>query len=294
MARRTSRRGFTTIELLVAGMVFAIFGTMVVRFVLSQSRFSDQMNAASRARSVSRSAMNILESELRMVQDSGGIELASADGQTIRVLVPYRFGLNCGVRDGKTVVSLLPVDSLALVGASYAGFGWRSHAGAFQLVFPPTPRGADAPVQSGSPSQCTGSNSDEAEIMTISLKGRVGAVLDLSPPQPVAPIGGAVFLFQRVTYSFANSTSFPGQRGLYRAVEGGTEEELMAPFDATARFKYWTRSAAASVSAPPALDSIRGIDVVFAARSSYAPAGRTTPARSTEVASIFFRNVRVH
>ena len=101
-----------------------------------------------------------------------------------------------------------------------------------------------------------------------------------------------MFFFQRITYAFATSGLFPGQFGLYRTVQGGTTEEIMAPFDSLARFKYWTQSATASVSAPPALALIRGVDVVFSAQSSYTPIGRKSPMRSTVVASIFFRNTR--
>jgi len=130
------------------------------------------------------------------------------------------------------------------------------------------------------------------QIRTLTLAGRSGQVLDIKPSQITAPKGEPVFFFQRVTYSFANSALFPGAFGLYRTVQGGTSEELMAPFDTSSRFKYWTTGATASVSAPPALGLIRGIDVVFVGRSSYTALGKTSPSKSTVVASIFFKNVR--
>ena len=94
------------------------------------------------------------------------------------------------------------------------------------------------------------------------------------------------------TYTFKTSAAFPGQYGLFRTVQGAAAEEVMAPFDSSARFKYWTRSAAASVSSPPALALIRGVDVVFASRALYTPLGKTAPPKTTVVASIFFKNVR--
>lgn len=285
-ARRT-RHAFTLVEVLVAFTLAGLLGAMITRFIVSQSRFTDQQNALRGARAVSRQAMNVLESELRMVQDSGGIELASADGKTIRGLVPYRFGLICGIWLARTVVSMLPIDSLTLAQARYAGFAWRNNAGAYVTVPSATP-----PASAASPAQCTGSLSSQAGIRTVSMSGRAGSVLDIEPALPLAPMGSVVFFFQRVTYEFRASQAFVGQFGLYRTIEGGSSEELIAPFDSSARFKYWTRGAAASVAAPPALPLIRGVDVVLSGRSSYAPVGKTAPTKSTVIASIFFRNVR--
>jgi prepilin-type N-terminal cleavage/methylation domain-containing protein len=259
MRRFGPRPGFSLAEIIVAMTIVAILGALVTRILLTQGRFTDQQMALRGARMVSRQAMNILESELRMVQDSGGIDSAAADGKAIRVLVPYRFGLNCGVVSSKTIVSMLPVDSPAVTPDSL---------------------------------QCTGSGAGQAQIRTLTLNGRKGQVLAITPAQALAPKGQAVYFFQRITYSFGASTTFPGQVALIRSVQGGATEELMAPFDTAARFKYWTTTATASVSAPPALANIRGVDVVFSAQSSYTPIGKTSPSKSTVVASIFFRNVR--
>lgn len=288
----TRPRGFTLTELLVAMTIFAILGALFTRALLTQGRFADQQNAARMSRMVARQGMNILESEIRMVQDSGGIDSAATDGKAIRVLVPFRFGLNCGVAGGKTVVSMLPTDSLTLAQAVYAGFAWRNQISRYTTVLPSAPTGADAPAASANATQCTGTASGQAQIRTLSLNGRSGAVLDISPAQASAPQGQPVFFFQRITYKFATSTLYPGKVGLWRVVQGGATEEIMAPFDTLARFKYWTQSATASVASPPALALIRGIDVVLSAQSSYTPMGKTTPTRSSVVASIFFRNTR--
>jgi prepilin-type N-terminal cleavage/methylation domain-containing protein len=286
------RRGFTVVELIVAMTLLGIIGVMFTRILLSQSRFTDQQNAIRGARTVSRQAMNLLESELRMVQDSGGIDSASTDGKTIRVLAPYRFGLNCGVSGTATVVSMLPTDSMSLAQAKYAGFAYRTNAGIYKTIYPTAPLGSDSPSVSADTAQCTGSGAAQAQIRTIALNGRVGAILDLKPAQAAAPKGQAVFFFQRITYTFKTSTAFPGQYGLFRTVQGSSAEEVMAPFDSTARFKYWTRGATASVSAPPSLALIRGVDVVFAANALYTPMGKSAPPKTTVVASIFFKNVR--
>ena len=285
------RRGFTLVEILVAFTVLGILGTMFVRIILSQGRFTDQQNAVRGARTVSRQALNILESELRMVQDSGGIDSVSADGRAIRAFVPFRFGLYCGVSSGGTVVSMLPVDSLTLAQSVYAGWALRSNAGTYTTILPGTPLAADAPVPSVDPAQCTGTGAGQAQLRTLSINGRAGQVLDIRPAR-AGTIAQPVFFFQRITYAFQASAAFPGQWGLYRMVQGGSTEELMAPFDSTARFRYWTRGATASVSAAPSLNLIRGVDVVFSARSRYTPMGRSSPSKSAVTASIFFRNVR--
>ncbi|MEK7402004.1 MAG: prepilin-type N-terminal cleavage/methylation domain-containing protein [Gemmatimonadota bacterium] len=292
--RRGARAGFSLAELIVAFTLLAILGATFTRIMVTQGRFTDQQNALRNARTVSRQGMNVLMSEARMVQDSLGVDSASSDGKTIRLVVPYRFGMNCGVSGTKNVVSMLPVDSLALVQAVYAGWAYRNQLGAYTMPVVPAPLTTDAPTASTDAAQCTGSGAGQAQIRTITLGGRAGEVLDISPAvaSPTAPKGQAVFFYQRVTYQFKASAAFPGWNGLYRSVEGGTGDELVAPFDTSARFKYWTAAATASVSSPPALALIRGIDIVFVGRSSYTPMGKTVPSKTTVVASIFFKNVR--
>lgn len=284
---RSKQRAFTLAELIVAMTVLAVLGVAFTKLLLTEGRFSDQQNAARGARSVARQSMNVLLSELRMVQDSGFIDSATTDGKLIRVKVPYWFGLNCGRTGGKTVASMLPVDSLMVAQAKYYGWAWRGGNGLYTQVT------GGAAVTSTTPTKCTSSTGTNAGIKAVTVAGRTGQVLDLTPQAPAsAPQGEAVFLYQRVTYSFKVSTAFPGKQGLWRKAEGGTDEELVAPFDTTARFKYWKVGASASIAAPPALDSIRGVDVVLAGLSTYTPTGKTKPVMSTIVTSIFFKNMR--
>lgn len=291
----SGKRGYSLTEVIVSVTVLGFLGVAFTRMLVAHGRFSDQQNAYRNARAVSRQSMNLLLSELRMVQDSGGIDSATADGKTIRVIVPYRFGLNCGTISSRNVVSMLPIDSVVAAQAVYKGYAWRNTAGRYTLVFPAAPLGADAPVVSSSYSaQCTGSGTGQARIRAVTVAGRTGQVLDIRPATSAAPKGQAVFFFQRVTYAFKPSTAFPGRLGLWRKTDGGTDDELIAPFDTTSRFKYWAATAAMSVSAPPALDSIRGLDIIFAGSSTYAPTGKSAPVKSTVVTSVFFKNVRAY
>lgn len=293
MLTRARRWGFSLPELMVSMTIIGILGAIFTRIIVSQGRFTDQQNAIRGARTISRQAMNILSSEIRMVQDSGGIDSASADGKVVRLKIPYRFGINCGVLGTKNVVSMLPIDSLTLAQSVYAGYAWRSPQGNYTVVIPADPTGANRPVISTDASQCTGSGSGEARVRTLAMSGRSGQVLDITPTAPTALQGQIVFFYQRIIYKFGASTAFPGKIGLWRIVQGGATDELMAPFDTSARFKYWTSGATASVSAPPALGLIRGLDVVLAAQSRYTPSGKTAPSKSTVIASLFFRNVRI-
>jgi len=291
--RRGDRRGFSLAEIIVATTVLSVLGLAFTQLMLTQGRFSDQQNAQRGARAVARQSMNVLLSELRLVQDSGFVDSAATDGSAIRVLVPYRFGLSCDDASGgsKTVVNFLPVDSLMNAQARYYGYAWRATSGRYNKVFL-SDAGGLAPASSTSSSQCNASGTGSTEgVVAPTIAGRSGSILDVRPMGPTTA-GVPVFLFQRVTYTFKASTAFAGKRGLYRVATGGTEEELVAPFDTTARFKYWKQGATASTVAPPALDSIRGVDVVLAGLSTYVPSGKSSPARSTLVTSIFFKNVR--
>jgi prepilin-type N-terminal cleavage/methylation domain-containing protein len=285
-------RGFSLAEVLVTMGILGILGVALTRLLLTQGRFADHQNALRNARAVSRQSLNVMLSDLRMVQDSGGIDSAATDGKAIRVVVPYRFGLNCGIAGGKQVVSMLPVDSLVLAQSVYAGYGWRNALGRYTLVYPTNPLTTDAPVATSSSAQCTGNAAGQAQIRLTSIAGRTGTMFDLTPTAALAPQGQAIFLFQRITYSFAASTAFPGKIGLWRTIQGGASEEIVAPFDADARFRYWTAGADTSVTSPPALSNIRGVDVVFSANSTYTPSGRTSAAQSKVVTSMFFKNVR--
>lgn len=289
-----SRPAFSIVEILVGLTILGILGLMFTRILLTQSRFTDQMHAMRGARMVSRQALNLLESELRMVQDSGGIDSVTSNGSLIRVRVPYRFGLICGVSAGKLIVSMLPEDSLTLAQASYAGYAWRNNSGRYTTVLPTAPLGADAPTSAVDTTVCTGSGSTQAQIKTLRINNRAGAILGVTPAPTGAPKGQAVFFFQRIVYSFQPSQAYPGTGafGLYRVLQGGTPEEIMAPFENGSRFRYWAAGATSAVSSPPALSDIRGVDVYSVGMSGYTPLGKTSPAKSAVVASIFFKNVR--
>ena len=86
----------------------------------------------------------------------------------------------------------------------------------------------------------------------------------IKPPLPAAipaltAVGTAVLLFQRLTYEFKASGALAGRTGLWRTVVAtGQTDELVAPFDATATFRFFrTGSDTAQAAVPSPLNTTR-------------------------------------
>jgi len=287
-----SRRAFTLHEMIISMVIVGIIGGAFTKTLISQTRFHDREAALRSARSIARGATNVLLADMRMVQDSGGVDLVTADGKLIRILVPYRFGLVCSTNANLTTVSMLPIDSSTTEYSVYQGFAWRTATGRYTYVFPPNPTTSGIPSASASPIDCTGNGAGQAQISTVSTSGRPGDILDLKTGGSSGALTGApVFFFQRITYSFRTSVLYPPRLGLWRNVDGGLNEEIMAPFDTSTRFRFYQPGDDTSRVAPPPVSDIRGLDLVLTAISPRATAlSPTTSARV--VTSVFFKNVR--
>ena len=286
--RLRARSGFSLAELLVAVVLLGIVGGALTRLVIDQMRFFDGVQVSRGARSAARGSMNVMLSELRMVQDSGGITAIGNDNRSITVRVPYRFGMFCATSGGSSTVSMLPVDSATLALASYAGYGWRARATGRYTI-----NEGGTVTTSGSASKCTGTAAGEAGIKTVTVNGRTGEVMDVTPAIPAGTgPGSAVMFYQNVTYTFGASGLFPGKSGLFRSVNGGAAEELMAPFSADARFRYYTSGDDTSRTVAPALSDIRGVALVLTAEGARRPAGRTADTQARMMTAIFFKNTR--
>src|SRR5215467_3039306 len=105
------KQGFTLAEIVVALVIAGVIGASFTKLLMQQNRYFTFETNRRASRSIARGAMNVLLSDLRMVQDSGGVDSVSADGKTMRVLVPYQFGLVCGTLGSKTTVIMVPTDS---------------------------------------------------------------------------------------------------------------------------------------------------------------------------------------
>ena len=284
-----NRRGYSLAELLVAVVLLGILGGALSRLVVDQMRFFDNVQVARSARSAARNSMNVMLSELRMVQDSGGVTNIDPNNKSITVLVPYNFGVFCGTASGVSTVNMLPVDSIVLAEARYAGYGWRGTDGRYRVTEETT-----APTVPGTTARCTGTGTGEAGMSMVTINSRAGYIANLSStliPTTTA-VGSPVMFLQKITYSFAASSMYPGKMGLWRSVQGGVTEELMAPFASTARFRYYQAGDDTSRTTPPAYSDIRGIAVVMTAEGGRKPAGRTNDTQSRMMTSIWFKNTR--
>jgi prepilin-type N-terminal cleavage/methylation domain-containing protein len=288
-----TRRGFTLNEMLISLVVLAIVGASFTRILRYQTTYFTHETTLRTARTVARTATNLLLSDLRAVQDSGSVDSVAADGKLVRIYVPYRYGLVCATTSSTTTVSLLPSDSSSMATSVYKGFAFRNATGRYTFVFPSNPTTSGLPVTSASPASCTGSSTGQAQITGVTIAGRAGNILDLPTSSASGAIALApVFLFQRVSYSFKTSGIYPPMLGLYRNVEGGSNEELAAPFDTTARFKFYQTGDDVARSTPPAVSDIRGLEFDLVARAPKAASVRTNSNTVTMVTSVFFKNVR--
>ena len=274
-----SRAGFTLAEVLVALVLTAVLGAAATTTFVSQSRFFDKQDKVGAARGVSRSSLNMVLSEVRMVERSGGVVAAEADSITLNV--PYAMGLYCSIDAGTTIsLSMLPVDSLTLANAGYSGYAYRTSATTYAYET------SVAPPVAGLPLSCTGAG--------VNLVPTVGRVLNIAvSPNPGLTAGTPVLLYQRVSYIFRASTTVPGTIALWRRVHdtNPVAEELVAPFAPTAGFGYYVGDVAVAQSsvASGSLDQITGIELTLDGTSERPESDgsyQVTPYST----SVFFKN----
>lgn len=273
-------KGFTIVELLVGMVILGIIGAALSRLFLSQSRFFDQEAQLRRARFVARTAINAALSDLRMVEATGGVVSATATQITVRV--PYAIGIVCANTLAQTTLSLWPVDSTVYVAAGFSGYAWRDSVGTITYVE------AGTTVVAGNAPVCA------AASVTVFPQGRVVSV---QPPLPaslpaVTAVGTPVFLLQRMTYEFKPSVALPGRTALWRTIVAtGQTDELVAPFDPAAKFRFFVLGSDTAQGAPPnPLTNLRGLELDLTSQSDRAPQAALAPKQARAVTAVFFNN----
>ena len=265
-------------ELLIGMVILAIVGLSLTQTLRSQARYFDHQKTGGLARAVARGPINRAVSDLRMVEARGG--MISASATQIDVRVPYAMGVVCGNSGGSTHVSLLPVDSAMYASAGYSGYAWRGVDGVYRY------KDDNNTKDAGTLAVCT-----SAQINTLTTSG--AKVIKLTPVLPdTASYGTPVFLYQKVRYSFAASAMVPGTIGLYRTkLETNTVEELSAPYDASAKFRFFVGSSMTAQDNPPAnLATLRGIELNMTGLSERAPSGGTQKQKAPFITAVFFKN----
>lgn len=305
--RRTARRArsaFTMVEILVALTIFTVIGTALVKMLLIQSTSFKRDVTSRRARSGSRGSVNLFVSDLRMAQDTLGVDLAN--DSTIVVKVPVIFGMVCEANATATTLAMVRADSFAMADTKYGGYAVRSSSSPYYYTFVPRASASNT-MTSGTATKCTGLT-NPVRPDTINLGGSTGAIKQFTPGTSSSntAVGQPAFLWQYITYRFRYDSTMKA-RALWRVACGAdtistgsqcTREVVMGPFSSSARFNYFiTNSTAASQdssvkTAPSNLNTIRGVEVVLAAISPDTVGSSKGPASATTTTAVFFKNVR--
>jgi hypothetical protein len=275
-----SRKGMSIAELVIGMFILAIVGMGLTKVMASQARYFDHQKTGNLARAVSRGPLNRVVSDLRMVEAAGGV--ISASPTSIEMRVPYAVGVVCGPGPTNTYthISLLPVDSAMYSAPGYSGYAWRGGDGVYHYVDDNTTK------EVGTLGVC-----DSFGIKTLTSEG--SRVIRIMPKlDSAATYGTPVFLFRDIRYSFAASTSVPGTVGLFRTrMETNQSEELSAPYDASAKFRYFVGSGLTAQDNPPGdLSTIRGIEMTMTGMSERTPTGETQKKKAPFVTAVFFKN----
>lgn len=197
-------------------------------------------------------------------------------------------GMVCANGASYTIVAFQPVDSVkyahSMATGNMAGYGWRDANGNLSYV----ESGVSLAGGGSDATTCTATGATAANLSTAFVGTTM--VRRVAPIIATAYTGMPVFLHSRVTYAFGPSTSVPGRRGLYRTIGSSAPEELVAPFDTAAKFRFfWADSASAKDAPPAALDDLAGIELFMVGvneRTANPDAAETTPVRT----AVFFKN----
>lgn len=274
------RNGMSIAELLIGMVILAIVGMGLTKVMSSQARYFDHQKTSNLARAVSRGPLNRVVSDLRMVEAAGGVMAASASSVTMRV--PYAIGVVCGPgpQNNYTHISLLPVDSAMYSGPGYSGYAWRGGDGVYHYVDDNNTK------EVGNLTVCNG-----AQVTSLTTAG--ARIIRIIPKlDSAATVGTPVFLYRNITYSFAPSTSVPGTTGLFRTrLEDNFREELSAPYDQTAKFRFYVGSNLTPSATPPSnLATMRGLEMNMTGLSERTPTGSTQKKKAPFVTAVFFKN----
>lgn len=265
--------GLMLVELLVTLVIMGLVGAAVSGLFISQSRLFGQQNAMREARTISQSALNVILSELRMVDAAQGVEAATPTAITLRV--PYALGVVCNGTAANTAVRIFPTDN-GVAFNELDGYAWLQVDGTYRYR-------DNAALGAGGAGDCAGNGIN-------AIHGSQAALL--TPGDPQASPGAPALLYRRITYEFRASAGAAGEVALWRKVEGAdTEEELSGPFDAASSgFRFYVLDNAQAVSSAPAdLSQVYGLELALNGKSRPAASG-LDPYTAQFATAVFFHN----
>lgn len=257
-----NRAGFTLVEVLIALTLTTVLGAAFMGAFVSQTRFFDHQEKVGAARAVSRGALNIMMSEMRMVELGGGVVPTPTNAE-LELRVPYVFGMVCSTAGSLLKLTTLPADLSGIDDMDFSGYAYRMANGSYTYIEAPVTAVALGALDPAGPAEC-----DLAGVVPGSGVVPGGAVVTAPLGSGTPGVGAPAFLYRRVKYEFAPSSVVSGV-ALWRHVDGeASPEELIAPFDTTAKFRFFQSDAAAAQDAVPAtLSTITGIEIVLDALS---------------------------
>jgi hypothetical protein len=285
-----SRRGVSLVEMLIAMVVSAGVGLAMMALLTGSTRFEQRAEAQRAARLVSRAGVNVITGELRMVDPSWGVEAATTTSITVKT--PYALGIVCDTT-GSLKMMFLPVDSLALNAAGFSGMAWRANSGTYHPI-----SGGTLTTTFTALAACASANFPPITAPTsIPNQKSLYATVSGTVRNGIA-IGSVVVLYRRTEFYFANSTQtgLTSRTALWRshldaASGAGDATELVAPFNSTAAFQFYSvGSTTPSSTVPATLSDMRGLLIYLPGQSENTTRTRSTPEESDLTTSVYFFN----
>jgi hypothetical protein len=209
-------------------------------------------------------------------------------------------------------MQVLPSDSAMMKLGWYAGWAYRDSVQGTYVYKPtttPVSLGTIGSTYAGNSGVCTDSVVHAGGVYgpgilpmsytTTTGANRTSMLLALPHDLIAAPPndGWPVFLYQQITYRFDSSTAYPHRVGLFRKVKAGNaagfiSDEIIAPFDSSAKFKFYVLNNDVAQNAPVAdVNQVRGLELNLAGSSPRAQQGQKE-AQDGLVTGVFFKNRR--
>lgn len=207
MTTRTSRFGFTLVELLVTLALLGVVGTIVSRMMIDQQRFFQRTNEQMGVRRELRTAMNMLPSDLRSISSVGG-DIQAFDATSIT----FRSTTGAAIICAKTNASTLDFPPLSAARTTLTSWYTTPEAGDTLYAFRADSMGAGGDSWTAhritavysDPSYCPGSAFTDLVLDAGKRRWR----MTVTPPVADSVKVGAAVRFGRTTkYSFVAGAS---------------------------------------------------------------------------------------